>query len=380
MKIAAVSDVTLGYGFPQLEMLVQSLARTLNAEDAVIFEADGKRKPRLHTVDDIRIERIGTRFAPYFRMWHTDYNRLVLKRLKQLNPDIVISIGANSWPAILGLGDKPPLVICYMFESLSYQEKLGGYDFLRLNMMATDWVDLIIVPEIRRADFDLKRINWTDKQVVEVYNTSKPGYLGRDDVRTEKMIMAGSLCDDTLISHFQHDRFVNDITIDLAGIVSDDSASQVIDWLSTNNALSRYIGNLPIGDLEAQLPSYAFSVCMWSPKDVNQIFASPNKLFQSIAYGVPPICAPHPQCVDIIRKFDCGVLMDDWSQQALLKAVDRAKRIFGTPRYTELVGNCRHATESELNWPNQFRKIIQNIKNISAWSQLIQTTALDNSI
>ena len=52
------------------------------------------------------------------------------------------------------------------------------------------------------------------------------------------------------------------------------------------------------------------------PVTTAQRYAAPNKFFDAIACGTPPICAPHPQCVEVIRKWRCGLLVDDWSSEA----------------------------------------------------------------
>src|SRR5439155_25091451 len=78
------------------------------------------------------------------------------------------------------------------------------------------------------------------------------------------------------------------------------------------------------------------------------------KMFESIAAGIPPICTPHPQCVEILREFDCGVLLQDWSREALIRALREAQSIFATPRYAELAANCRKAVDQALNWGDQF--------------------------
>lgn len=118
-----------------------------------------------------------------------------------------------------------------------------------------------------------------------------------------------------------------------------------------------YQGVLPMAELEAIYNDYAYSLTMWKPKDINQIHASPNKLFQSIGRGVPPISAPHPQCVRTLRRYGCGLLMNDWSMEGFEDAIRRALDLYGTSAYDRMVENCKTAAEVELNWPVQFEKV-----------------------
>jgi hypothetical protein len=92
-------------------------------------------------------------------------------------------------------------------------------------------------------------------------------------------------------------------------------------------------------------------------------------MFESIAAGIPPICTPHPQCVEIIRKFDCGIVLDDWSAESVFAGISGAHDIFGTARYHELVANCRKANRDELNWEHQFALLAPFLKPASEFTE-----------
>ena len=96
---------------------------------------------------------------------------------------------------------------------------------------------------------------------------------------------------------------------------------------------------------------------MWNPKTESQLYAAPNKLFESIGAGVPPLAAPHPQCKKIIDRYGCGLLLDDWSLDALLDGLERASRIYSTGKWDEMVAGCEEAFTGELNWERQFEKL-----------------------
>jgi hypothetical protein len=103
---------------------------------------------------------------------------------------------------------------------------------------------------------------------------------------------------------------------------------------------------------------YAFSIVMWNPNiSDGHHFVSPNRLFSSIQAGVPPVVAPHPQCRMIVDRYDCGVVMRDWSFESFHLALKKCMKIYGTSRYADLVANCRRAADAELNWDKQFEKI-----------------------
>jgi glycosyltransferase involved in cell wall biosynthesis len=120
----------------------------------------------------------------------------------------------------------------------------------------------------------------------------------------------------------------------------------------------RYHGLLEADDLVRRRREYAYSIVMWNPTiSDNHLYAAPNRLFTSIQAGVPPIVAPHPQCRIMVDRYDCGLVMRDWSFEAFHDALRLGMKLYGTSRYAELVENCRRAAATELNWDAQFNKI-----------------------
>jgi glycosyltransferase involved in cell wall biosynthesis len=122
-----------------------------------------------------------------------------------------------------------------------------------------------------------------------------------------------------------------------------------------------YKGVLTGPELAEIRREYAYSIVMWAPINDNQRYAAPNKFFEAIADGVPPIAAPHPQCETIIRRYNCGVLMRDWSFDAFKTALEKALALFGTDAYADMVENCRRAFEAELNWNHAFAAIERHL-------------------
>ncbi|MDG5497434.1 hypothetical protein [Niveispirillum sp. BGYR6] len=360
-RIAALFDTSFGYGTPQLELLMSSLAHFYEASDCVMFEPDVKNKPKLRVAaPGIRIERLATRFPPHFDVFHVEYNLQLIERISDLKPNVLVVTSAAVMPALLKLPYKPDLVIYYMLESIDYQRKLGGQDFVNLLQIGRSRIDLICVPEMNRANFDLRYLGWDDIPVVEVLNVSLSKFIEGEKSQQPVIINAGSICESAQCDYFERDLPAH-VRVDICGIPSSKRMIQMVDGFRSNVSQICYLGSLTMEELEEIYSRYAYSICMWKPSDINQIHASPNKLFQSIAHGVPPIAAPHPQCVSIIREYGCGILMDGWSFQDFYSALERAQKIYGTSTYHDMVENCRFATEHELNWPAQFSKLSSHL-------------------
>lgn len=354
-RIAALFDTSFGYGSPQLELFIQSLGTFYGTDDCWLIEPDVKGKRNLHERSGMTIRRIATRMAPHGELFHIDYNTQAHRWLRDYDPDIVVVTSGAVLPALLRLPRKPPLVIYYMLENMEYQRASSGGALVQLNRMARPWIDLICVPERERAQFDLSWLGWNDIPTVEILNVSTDGFRRNRAPTDFRILHAGSICENTL-SHYLDSPALNGVPVDVYGILASQAMRDLFNGLMAQGRSVAYRGVLSMADLEAVYNDYAYSLTMWKPKDINQIHASPNKLFQSIAYGVPPISAPHPQCVHILRRYGCGLLMDDWSRESFEAAVRRAVDLYGTSAYDSMVENCRTATEVELNWTSQFHK------------------------
>lgn len=77
---------------------------------------------------------------------------------------------------------------------------------------------------------------------------------------------------------------------------------------------------------------------------VNHRVALPNKLFQSIAAGIPVVATDVPQTAEVVREFDVGELYKPGDAEAMDRAV---RRVVG--RYGELLANVADA-RSEFDW------------------------------
>ena len=175
LRIAALSDITIGYAVPQIEAMVASLCQHYAPADGFIFEPDMKGRREMATVGGVTITRLATRMPPHDAAFHVEYNIQLRQAIDRIGADIVVVPNASVVPALLLCRDKPAFAIYYMLESLSHQLASGGQDYLDLNQMVRDHIDVVVVPERRRAELDLERLNWPAKPLVEMLNVATFG-------------------------------------------------------------------------------------------------------------------------------------------------------------------------------------------------------------
>ena len=366
IRIAGVSDVSVGYGSPQILAFMRSMREVYGGE-AVLFEPDQpERPPRPALARDPagRVERVTTAYHPHHdRAGRIEYVIKVAHRLNALRPQVLVIFCTYSLPVLLKLRYRPDVVVYYSIESIA---AYGSFD-IELNRRLAGAIDLLIFPEEHRAMRDVARCSLTGIPLAILYNCATDA-ADADDVshprrRNNRILYAGTIDRiRTLAEHFL-DKRLGGVPIDLYGHLSGWKDPGV--FLAGLPGGVRYRGFLEASALARVRGQYAYSIVMWDPTGENQLYAAPNKFFESVASGVPPIAAPHPQCRMLITRYRCGIVMDDWSFQAFYDALRRALALVGTPEYDAMVENCRRAVAQELNWERQFEKVRRHLPEVS---------------
>lgn len=371
-KIAAVADFSIGYGSPQLAALVRSLRDHWGASTAMLLEPDQSERPARHALfPDLSIRRVATDFPLYSAAGLVQYAHEAAAELNRLQPDVLVVTSPFVLPVLRKLRRRPRCTVYYMLESLAYYAEMDSR-FWRLAPElvadASPRIDVVLSPEENRAACDLSRGELHGKPLAVLLNAvnaldaadhALPPYE-----RDYRILYSGTIQRGLTFAEYFLDPRSSDLPIDLYGLVEGDDKAAVLDALYGVHGEVRYRGYVDARTLSELRKTYAYSISMWSPTNEHQRFAAPNKFFEAIADGVPPITAPHPQCKDIVSTYDCGIVMRDWSYRAFRDALDEAIDIFGTPRYAELVANCQEAVRREINWDAQFAKVVPHLKEL----------------
>lgn len=355
IKIVGVSDVSVGYGSPQIPRLIGSLAEHYDST-ALILEPDQSDKQPLKTPPHrCHLERVRTAAHPHTELGRRQFVAATTRRLNALRPDVLVLFCTYTLPVLAGLRRKPRFTIYHSLESiLSY----GPLD-VRLNGHLANQIDLVIFPEENRARLDGQRCGLLHRPMLVMYNVRNERRFEPSPVagRTDKLLYSGTLDrDQTLAEYFLRPELAG-VPMDIYGQTTGRDRDGLKAALRAASGAVRYHGYVPAATLDGVRGQYGYSIVLWAPNNENQYYAAPNKFFDAIADGIPPIVAPHPQCKLFIDRYGCGILMDDWGFPAFLKAVKRARSLFGTSEYDRMVAGCGRAVEREVNWPAQFEKL-----------------------
>lgn len=78
---------------------------------------------------------------------------------------------------------------------------------------------------------------------------------------------------------------------------------------------------LPLAGIVPFLNRYDVGVCIFKPTTFNLLHVLPNKFFEFIQARLAVLSGPSPEMAELIRRYDCGIIADDFSLPALGRAL-----------------------------------------------------------
>jgi len=357
LKILGVSDVSVGYGSPQIISFMKSLSEYIGQAESILLEPDQPEKPPVdNLIAEIDVRRIYTTFHPHSSPGRVEYINKSTKEINKIKPDVLVIFCTYSLPVLFKISYRPRYVIYYAIESTS---SYGSFD-VELNRRIDKLVDLIIYPEENRAKRDIELRGYKDIPSVILYNCANHDYEFNplpSDQRNGRILYAGTIDSNLTFADYYLQKKVQSYPIDLYGLIGGNNQQTLRDNFVKLCGTVRYLGYVENSVLAKLRKNYAYSIVMWNPISDNFLYAAPNKFFESIFDCVPPIVAPHPQCKKIINHYKCGIVMDGWDFDSFRRSVRQSLQIFNTPDYNNMVNNCFKAVIKELNWDKQFEKV-----------------------
>lgn len=106
------------------------------------------------------------------------------------------------------------------------------------------------------------------------------------------------------------------------------------------------------------------TLALYDPGIPNNVYASPNKLFEAMASGIPIIVNENTSMANIVQKENCGVVIPYGDKESLIGAISCLKDNEGLRK--RLGYNGRKAYENKYNW-----KIMENRLN-SIYHQVLK--------
>lgn len=354
--IVQVSDISVGSGNFDSLSLLRSLVE-LYGMPATILEPDQPDKAISKLEAGLEVVRVPT--STFFRSTtgRIEFVASVAERINRLQPRILIIRCSWNIPVLFRLAKKPPLVIYHATESTTYYGNIDP----EFNRHARQWIDLIVFPEENRAAIDIRRCGFERIPVALAYNSPTRLADLADPIppeeRNGRIYYSGALDVNATYTDYYADPRMEKFPVDIYGYIGGSEPERTRRVLTSVGGQLSYKGFVDTKHLEEVRPTYSFSLTIWKGSNENQKYACPCKFFESIAAGVPPITAPHPQPKQIVERYGCGVVLKGWELEDMLDGFARAMQMLDTPAYDEMVENCKIAMKEELNWDRQFARV-----------------------
>lgn len=358
-RIASVSDVSIGFACPQIPDFQSYLMAKYGAKEGMLFEPDQAERPIQHKLfRDFQTVRVYTSKPPWNEQWMLEYNRICAEKINKFEPDVLVVYQPHTMPILGMLKKRPRFVVFYQLEMPEYYNYRDIYTHYHKNLKK--YVDLMIFPEENRRVKYLQTYGDSGIPSAIIYNcpaVREP--VETDAHRNGRVLYQGSIDRSLTFSDYYIAISSQSFPIDIFGMFAQENREELKREFSALYRNVRYLGYVSTDVLSKVRKRYSYGLVSWNPISDNYLFAAPNKFFEYIQDGVIPIAAPHPQCSAIIKKYHCGILMDNWDYDAFIRALRYAMDILGSSLYEEMQRNCAIACGRELNWSAQMKKIEQ---------------------
>ena len=110
-------------------------------------------------------------------------------------------------------------------------------------------------------------------------------------------------------------------------------------------------------ELLAWLSGADVAVIAFQPSSLNQQYATPNRLFESLAAGIPVVVSDFPEMRRIVAENDVGAVCDPTDPVSIANAVGQLLAGSASAREERRV-RCRQAVETAYNWERQVEGLL----------------------
>jgi glycosyltransferase involved in cell wall biosynthesis len=118
---------------------------------------------------------------------------------------------------------------------------------------------------------------------------------------------------------------------------------------------------VPQSELLAWTAAADAGVIPYQPTCLNNLYCTPNKLFEFIAAGLPILASDLPEIRAIVAGHGIGQLADLSSPSAIAAAIDR---FFADRRQLAIWRDASQKARGILNWDEEGRKVVRVFKGL----------------
>ena len=314
-------------------------------KDKYVVIAVGFVNPNIDGVEFINISPQSTnlflRIYPAFLLLIGKYEKYYWRKpeiiylhekLNTINSDLIIVNDIDPLPLSIKLAEGKPSQIIFdaheyaplEFEDMwifkmffqGYKTYLCNQYIPRSNAMTTvcDYI-----AETYGKENNIKPVVITN---APEYEDLYPNYIDRNS-RKIQLIHHGAAIKSRKIENmikmmnFLDDRFELNFML----VSTDNHYISHLKYLARNNKNIHFLSPVLMRDLPKFTNQFDIGLFLLEPTNFNYRYALPNKLFEFIQARLAVAISPSPEMAKIVKQYDCGVVAEDFSPQALAKSL-----------------------------------------------------------
>lgn len=108
-------------------------------------------------------------------------------------------------------------------------------------------------------------------------------------------------------------------TLDMVLVPGDEKYITKVKLLASKNKFIRFLAPVPPQRIPSLCNQYDVGIYPLKPNGINCRYCLPNKLFEFIQARIAIVVSPLPEIEKVVRKFECGVIAEDFEPRAFAK-------------------------------------------------------------
>lgn len=270
---------------------------------------------------------LSKRYEWYY--WSAPHIKECLKKLSNLKTDIIIANDIDSLPLALKISNGAKVV----FDAHEYAPK-EFEDIFTWRLLYQDYKKYLCSKYINKVNAMMTVCNGISQEYKEQYGvksvvvTNAPAY--KKDINVKrinneeiKMIFHGGANQSRKIENMiEMMKYIDDrFSLDLV-LVGKESYINKLKKLSGKNKKIRFLKPVPMQEISKFISQYDIGVYLLEPNSFNNKMALPNKLFEFIQARLVVAIGPSLEMAQIVKKFDCGIVSEDFNPISLAKSIN----------------------------------------------------------
>lgn len=183
-------------------------------------------------------------------------------------------------------------------------------------------------------------------------------YRDRNDTEKFKIFVGGKIVKergtDQIISAVKE---MKEVKLIIKGFCSEEEYKKELLTLTNDmKNVDMDLNGVPYNEIIQNTLKADLTLALYDPSVPNNRYASPNKLFESMASEIPIIVNENTPMADIVKKEKCGMIIPFKNKKALKKAISLIKN--DSILRKKMGSNGRKAYENKYNWTIMEKRLI----------------------